>query len=102
MSELQCENCRWWDPASTEPGDGLCRRASPVRVGIHGCWPTTRYRDWCGEFQEKPAPKAGGADPYRSDSEAVITNCPFCDTKLVPLCPKCRPTRRPDTDWSQP
>lgn len=57
-----CTNCKFWDP--TGVGDtndppllGLCRLSPPSavvfgrQVAVSGGWPTTRAKDWCGEFQ---------------------------------------------------
>jgi hypothetical protein len=60
--------------------------------------------DWCGEFREKQTATKASEDPFRGEGvgDAIFTNCPFCDTKLVPLCPKCRPTASSKTDWREP
>lgn len=57
--EPRCETCRFWDGRiiglTHIPGE--CRRYPPQITARPGQamqeWPSTIYRDWCGEHQPK-------------------------------------------------
>lgn len=64
MAEPACGRCRWFSDTAVADGDGECRIRPPVfHPAAHeleqrfaGFWPAVEADDWCGEFQEKPAP----------------------------------------------
>lgn len=62
-----CEHCdHWkrWQPPATDPNSvqdfGDCRRCSPILhpgptvVLARTRWPSTLYRDYCGQFKVNP------------------------------------------------
>lgn len=55
-----CGTCRFWKPYSSDDERGQCRAHPPVVVGgerrLHIRWPSTNSEDWCGEWEQKPAP----------------------------------------------
>ena len=74
---MKCESCKFWNPQNHSanilgkiiPPDhkdaqkaGECRANPPFPTKGDGTnwrmFPTTLAKDWCGDFEEKPAPPA--------------------------------------------
>jgi hypothetical protein len=51
MENPSCSECKFW-ARDNGSAFGSCRKYTPVRHhnSIHGVWPQTTQKDWCGEF----------------------------------------------------
>lgn len=58
--DRECKSCMWWE---RQPGQatGLCRYGPPrvLPAAMMAPWPTTRAKDWCGEFVDTRPPQDG-------------------------------------------
>jgi len=53
MSDIICENCRYWSRADLKSAGGTCHRFPPQLIRQEAQWPVTARLAWCGEWKGK-------------------------------------------------